>query len=363
MMVEHRFFYKSKVDSDCRGRRSNLRRNIMAESSVTPEASAKRAAMPTIRRELPGTEAPRSCAQLLGELRPPAHIESHTLEFALADERDVYNITAPFQFNGKKLILGRVEMRDTELSEIVAFEQSATGKWIPCFRHKEFHGLQDPCIAWAGDELILGGVRFPMRMANGTHYYIMDFYRGRSLSELRHFLSGPPGMKDIRFRQLPDGRVVIFSRPQGIVGGRGEIGFTIAPSWNDITSDMIATAPLFKGQFLKEEWGGVNEVHQLANGNLGLLGHIACFDTQGDRHYYPMAFSLNLDSRDVSPIRIIARRSFFPPGPSKRKDLVDVVFSGGLVRNTGGSADLYAGTSDAAAAVVRIADPFLEFEN
>jgi hypothetical protein len=211
--------------------------------------------------------------------------------------------------------------------------------------------------------LILGGVRFPVPMKNGGHGCVMDFYRGRSLKDLRHFLSGPPRMKDIRFKQLLDGRVAVFSRPQGAVGGRGEIGFTIAASWEAITSDMIQSAPLFKTQLLKEEWGGVNEAHQLANGHLGLLGHIACYDASGDRHYYPMAFSVDPSTRQPTPISIIARRSFFPPGPSKRSDLVDVVFSGGLVRNNDGTADLYAGISDAAAAVVKLPDPFLTFEN
>src|SRR6204780_4622635 len=103
-------------------------------------------------------------------------------------------------------------------------------------------------------------------MEQGGIGCVMDFYRGSSLEGLRHFLSGPLGMKDIRVKQLPDGQVAIFSRPQGAVGGRGEIGFTIAPSWDAITAEMIAAAPLFKGQLLKEEWGGVNEAHQLANG-------------------------------------------------------------------------------------------------
>ena len=38
--------------------------------------------------------------------------------------RDVYNITAPFRFNGKILLIGRVEKRDTEFSEIVIFEKA-----------------------------------------------------------------------------------------------------------------------------------------------------------------------------------------------------------------------------------------------
>ncbi|HEX4054271.1 MAG TPA: DUF1861 family protein [Tepidisphaeraceae bacterium] len=278
------------------------------------------------------------------------------------DGRDVYNITAPFRFNGKILLIGRVEKRDTELSEIVIFEKTSSRKWTPCFTHSAFQGLQDPCVTWAGDELVLGGVRYPIPMEQSGYGYMMDFYRGKSLEGLRHFLSGPPGMKDIRFRQLPDGHVAIFSRPQGAIGGRGEIGFTIAPSWDAITAEMIATAPLFKGQLLKEEWGGANEVHQLANGCLGVLGHISCFDDEGNRHYYPMAFAVDPRTREPSAIRIIARRSFFPPGSSKRPDLVDVVFSGGIVRNDDKTVTLYAGTSDTAAAAVKLPDPFLQFE-
>ncbi|MGD0463179.1 MAG: DUF1861 family protein [Tepidisphaeraceae bacterium] len=334
----------------------------MAEISVTGESNAQKQDVSTIYRTLTLGDRPRSCSDLLAELQVPSYIETHALEFELMDGRDVYNITAPFRFNGKILLIGRVEKRDTEFSEIVIFKKAHSNKWTPCFTHTAFQGLQDPCVTWACDELVLGGVRFPVPLEQGGYGCVMDFYRGSSLEGLRHFLSGPPGMKDIRFKQLPDGPVAIFSRPQGAVGGRGEIGFTIAPSWDAITAEMIARAPLFEGQLLKEEWGGVNEAHQLANGHLGVLGHIACFDGRGNRHYYPMAFAVDPRTRQRSAIRIIARRSFFPPGPSKRPDLVDVVFSGGIVRNDDGTANLYAGTSDTAAAVVKLPDPFLQFE-
>ena len=55
---------------------------------------------------------------------------------------------------------------------------------------------------------------------------------------------------------------------------------------------------------------------------------------------------------------IIATRSDFPSGESKRPDLQDVIFSGGLLRLEDGTAWLYAGLSDAEAARVLIADPF-----
>jgi hypothetical protein len=329
----------------------------MADFSGVGESDAQKQKVPTVYRTLTHEDQPRSCSDLLSELQAPSHMETHALEFEQVDGKDVYNITAPFRLDGKTLLIGRVEKRDTEISEIVIFGNARSNKWTPYFTHSAFRGLQDPCITWAGAEMVLGGVRFPVPLEKGGYGCVMEFYRGSSLEGLRHFLSGPLGMKDIRFKQLPDGQVAIFSRPQGAVGGRGRIGFTIAPSWDAITTEMIANAPLFKGQ-----WGGVNEAHHLANGHLGVLGHIACFDRQGNRHYYPMAFAVDPRTRQPSAIRIIARRSFFPPGSSKRPDLVDVVFSGGIIRNGDGTANLYAGTSDTAAAVVKLPDPFLQFE-
>jgi hypothetical protein len=75
-----------------------------------------------------------------------------------------------------------------------------------------------------------------------------------------------------------------------------------------------------------------------------------------------MVFALDPVTGDHSEIRVIARRADFLDGPAKRPDLVDVVFSGGLVRKDDGSADLYAGISDAEAQRITIPDPFRPFE-
>src|SRR5579872_23996 len=142
----------------------HLERNgsYMAELSVTGESSAQKQKISTIFRTLSAGAQPRSCSDLLSELKVPAHIETRTLAFEPMNGRDVYNITAPFHFDGKMLLAGRVEKRETEFSEIVIFEESESGKWKPFFTHPDFQGLQDPCVTWAGDELVLGGVRFPV---------------------------------------------------------------------------------------------------------------------------------------------------------------------------------------------------------
>ena len=62
-------------------------------------------------------------------------------------------------------------------------------------------------------------------------------------------------------------------------------------------------------------------------------------------------------------MKIISERRDFAPGECKRADLEDVVFSGGLVRRSGGKAELYCGVGDAEAHVRIIDDPFLKKEN
>jgi hypothetical protein len=100
----------------------------------------------------------------------------------------------------------------------------------------------------------------------------------------------------------------------------------------------------------------------LSNGKLGVLGHIARFDERERRHYYGMVFSVDPRTGDASPLRVIAQRSMFPPGLAKRDDLVDVIFSGGLLRHGDGTATLFAGISDIEAACLRIPDPFADDE-
>lgn len=307
------------------------------------------------------TLAPRSCQELLEDYRkshqPTSRSNGQTLEFGGVGSKDVYNITAPFTWNGERFLLGRVESRDTEHSEITFFK-AVNNRWEAVTSIAPLEGLQDPCITFIDGDLILGGVKFPVTLADGTTGWRMEFYRGGSDGRLTHCFTGPDKMKDIRLKQLPNGKIAIFTRPQGAKGGRGKIGFVVADSLASMTAEMIEDAPLFENQFLENEWGGANEVHLLEDGHLGVLGHIACFDEQDHRHYYPMVFSVNPENGEATELRIIAERKDFPPGPSKRPDLVDVIFSGGLIFDGKGHAVLYAGLSDAAAAWLEIFDPF-----
>jgi hypothetical protein len=307
--------------------------------------------------------APIPARQLLADLRTrdPAPHRGELIHFDGVGDRDVYNITVPFSIAGETLIAGRVEARNTESAETMFFAEGANGVWRPRPGAPTFPKLQDPCVTFIAGELILGGVEFPVALPDrDAPGWRMTFYRGTDLETLRPFLQGPDHMKDIRLVELADGRIGVCSRPQGERGGRGQIGFATVNKLDRLRAAAIDTAPLLKGQFLPEEWGGANELHLLTDGRVGVLGHIAWMRGSGsaeEKHYYPMTFTMDPATNEYSPLKIIASRDDFPSATPKRPGLRDIIFSGGLLRDGDGT-QFYAGLSDAAAGRVCIADPF-----
>jgi hypothetical protein len=304
----------------------------------------------------------QTCEQLLEEFTSKVQpTNPEKIVFTGIGEKDVYNISAPFEDAGELVIAGRVESRDSEHSNVHFFVER-NGEWV-ARENAPVLELQDPFFTHIAGELVLGGVQiFPHPTNAGQLGWRTVFYKGQSIASLQEFAKGPDGMKDIRLVELKDGSVGVLTRPQGEKGGRGKIGWTRISSLAELTLDVINEAPLLENQFIEEQWGGGNEAHLLANGLIGVLGHIASFDEEGNRHYYPMVFVLDPETGAFSDMDLIATRSHFLPGPSKRPDLIDVVFSGGLVRKSDGTADIYAGISDAEAQKITIDDPFLSFE-
>lgn len=302
----------------------------------------------------------KTCSELLRdyEAKEGTALNPYKLRFEGVGGLDVYNIAAPFEDDGERVIAGRVEARDSEQSQIVFFVERG-GVWTPREGAPRLE-LQDPFHARIGGELVLGGVEiYPHPAKAGELGWRTVIFRGTRIADLQPFFAGPDGMKDLRLVELEDGSVGVFTRPRGEKGGLGKIGFARIPSLECLTVEAVQEAPLFEDQFADEEWGGANELHLLADGRVGVLGHIACFDAAGDRHYYPMVFLFDPDTGEYTDIELIAARSRFLPGEAKRSDLADVVFSGGLIRRGDGLADLYAGVGDAEAQRITIEDPFV----
>lgn len=306
----------------------------------------------------------RSCDELFKEYQENKKvISTQRMQFYLGDEdkRDVYNISAPFYWNGETLIAGRVEARDSEDSETIFFEEQ-DGRWIKKEGYPVLK-LQDPFITKLEDEIIVGGVEiYDDPICSGQLAYRTIFYKGKTIPELKRFAQGPERMKDIRLLPLTGNDILVFTRPQGEIGGRGKIAFTHLLDIGQLEVESIEKAKLLENQFYDDEWGGANELHLLSNGKIGVLSHIAKYDEQGDRHYYSSCFCFDPKKGEYSPMKIIASRDDFTKGDAKRPDLVDVIFSGGIIRKPDGTAVLYCGVSDAQGHSIEIQDPFSEYE-
>jgi len=306
----------------------------------------------------------RSCSQLLQELAERDEKRKDTrlpIRLLTGDDRDVYNISAPFEWQGKQLLLGRVEERCSENSYVVFF-QKEDGVWLPDTSYPSLH-LQDPFRTVIENTLIVGGVEtFDDPETPGILSFRTIFCRMEGTNLVR-IAKGPDQMKDIRLLELAPKKILVFTRPRGNQGGRGTIGWKIISSLEELTPENLSQATLLDDQFIPEEWGGANEMQVLKNGLVGVLSHIARFDESGNRHYYSSCFCFNPVTGAHSPMKLLAVRHNFQDGASKRPDLEDVVFSGGLVRNANGTITIYCGVGDAEAHCIVVKDPFLKWEN
>lgn len=125
---------------------------------------------------------------------------------------------------------------------------------------------------------------------------------------------------------------------------------------------MIANAPYIPGLFGLDEWGGVNQVYCLDSGKLGIIGHISYKDQDASGQellvYLNMSFVFDPEVREVKNFQIIGSRNCYPPGPAKVADLIDCVFTSGIVMREDGKADLYSGLGDCETGRITIEYPF-----
>ena len=306
---------------------------------------------------------PTACAAL--RKAPRKVLNPRPLTFIGVDGYDVYNISTPFTIKGRTYLAGRVEKRENEFSVVRIFEKTGEDEYTAILPELTFRNLQDPFVTFIKGQLVLGGVQIVTHPLDEHRIISWQtlFFSGKTPDQLKLCAVGPSCMKDIRLCELADGRVAVFSRPQGKKGGKGRIGFTIIDSLKDLCADTILDAVIDPSFFLKSEWGGCNEVHLLRNGLLGVMGHMA-FRTEEGLHYNAMTFVLDPATGEHTAPRIIATRGDMTTEPfGKRPDLVDVLFTAGIVRHGDGTATLYTGVSDCQAWCAEIEDPFLIYEN
>lgn len=295
-------------------------------------------------------------------------------------DRDLYNapgeIETSYQGERTTIFIGREESAASETDMKVAFyakTKNGTYKYMNGSIGVPHLQLQDPFVSKIvtehGTELILGGVKVWPVVENGkeTLVYATVFYRdhGKGIEHLEPFLTGPDRMKDIRFAQTPDGkRITVFTRPQHSLpdrGGRGKVGMFHVSSLEEVTADKIADAPIFRHQFVDEEWGGVNAAVYLDNQRLGVIGHYARFDEAGNRDYVGVSWIVDAVTGVIAKPKVILERADLPGGVergSKRSDLKNVLFPGGFRVNPDKTLSVWGGEGDKKTFHAIIENPF-----
>ena len=292
--------------------------------------------------------------------------ESATLVFHGVDGFDVYNISIPFLWDGKRYLFGRVERREEwARSWVRLFEETGQDEWT-VVKDSMIYTLEDPYITVIGDELVMGGTHVQYERGKYSTFFGY-FFRGTDIHDLYYFTTGPNKMKDIRLVSLSDGKIGVFSRPRGAemrgkYGSESMIGFTVVDTLEQLTADVIENAPYIYGIFGEGEWGGVNQAYLLDSGKVGVIGHISYRDKDENggevKVYLNMAFVFDPITRESSNLHLIGSRPCYPPGPAKMPHLVDCVFTSGIVMRPDGKADLYSGIGDCQAVRITIDYPF-----
>lgn len=296
-------------------------------------------------------------AKKLFQTHSSSILSAKFLSFKGVDGNDVYNISSPFVLNNKEYLACRVEPRENHNSYVHLFTHDSRSESWDKLELWEPIKMEDPFHFKIQQKLYLGGVVTKELEQDGKLVWHTEVYEIDSLFNRNPVFQGPTGMKDIRFVEYPDNKIGVFTRPQGIIGNRGTIGYVEINKFSDLKNTNLYDAELISFPD-DSSWEGVNQPFLISNSYVGILGHIAWMDDEGNRHYYVAANRFDRQSKSLDGWNIIAHRDLIPPGPAKRPDLVDVLFPGGVEINpSSGTCFLYLGVSDAQACIVELPIP------
>jgi len=232
-----------------------------------------------------------------------------------------------------------------------------------------FYQYEDPWATWlvgenAEPQLLFGGVKID-RSGNEpivtTQLFlspsVQELNPDRPFAEIR-------GMKDVRFAQLPNGQLAVFTRPTTGNAYPGRIGLKIINNLDDIKSpETIRNAQLLKFNFDSFCKIGTNEVFLIERtGLLHVFCHIAFVD--GDdfddesRPIHYAGYEFEVDPKfpfdNLIIPKLVAKRSDFSENTrsSKGPRFNDVLFPGG----TGGpdQKEYFVGIEDARIGVMNL---------
>ena len=292
--------------------------------------------------------------------------DSAKLTFLGVEGYDVYNCSTIIQQDGKNYIFGRVEQRDHWADSTTMLFEEVGEDTYQLVKDSRTYPLEDPYITKIHGEYVLGGTHVKKSKGKVDVFYAY-FYRGKNLKNLTYYTSGPERMKDIRLVELESGKIGVFSRPRGQdilaqFGSESMIGYEEINSMDELDAEVIAKADYLPDIFQEKEWGGCNQVYRLADGYLGVIGHLSerlKIENIMCSVYMNVAFCIDPRTMKCSDMTIIGTRSCYPEGPCKKDVLKDCAFTSGITPREDGRVDLYSGIGDCEEGRITIDNPFL----
>lgn len=333
---------------------------LLNEHRARQEREANRSEITQLKFDLSGhpDQVIETVTSPFTEEKEPGATDEHRLA-----ELTIYNPSSFLHGQG----VARVERRGDEYSGVVGFTLK-DGVYVPNSALPSYAMAQDPSISYNKDAPnILTVVQIEANSTGKITNWQQQFFKyDKSLNEVDDpFAVGPEKMKDIRVKQLPNGKWAVFTRPQGPTpeqGGLGKIGYIEIDTLDEL-EDTIPKAPLIPDVFREGEWGGVNDIIPLNDDKIGLLSHIARMNPNGsgEKEYYSMLMIYSREQGRVISQRIVLEAKDLPyEVKGKRPDLKNVVFSGGAILLADGRLKISGGSGDTEAFEVIIeAEEFL----
>ncbi len=282
-------------------------------------------------------------------------------EFELQEGEVAYNPTVPFVYKNKLMIIARVENRDDDYTAFSIFFEKKGSKWRRSEDFKEIK-LQDPFLTKIDGEFLLGGVEAENH-DNETYDFRTALYKGDELEDLKLFYIGPNKSKGLRICKLRNSKYVVLSRPMFPSDldkdGRGRLAYKLTDDITDLDTDFVKSQ-IIEGILKEKEWGGANQIFELENGNVGILGHRAFFGENGiDKIYVSTAIELDVLNNKIVLNKDILERSVFPDFQPLRPFLENVLYTSGMIATVKDDVyNLYVGISDIRIGYAEIQNPF-----
>ena len=294
------------------------------------------------------------------------NFKGQILKFAGIEGLDAFNPVL-FRENERTYLAARVEPRDSDWNDLatyhpqINFFEKKEGVWQKIPTAPTIDLAEDPFCTWIKDgkrdRLLFGYVRIDRRtnppMINTRLHLVNSLF---DLSEKTCFFVIEE-MRDIRFLQLPFGKILICTRPW--IKHKGRVGFTMIDSIVGLNKNIINSAQILDSHVSWQVHLGNNQLYFLRNNLIGTLGHAAYTDENGNYIYSSAVWNIKLDTTQMSVPKLIVRRKNFPVGPAKSARQKDIVFSGSFEDISMPNVRLFCGLNDTSCGTITLPNPFL----